>query len=234
MMVARSLDDLDRIAFRLSRTVRTQYPHLLTHGFTLADLEERLLPYREVRREMANAGTDAFEIALLRLVSGERGYVMTDPELQRASRDALLMSSPTVALIRSHATTSLTLAPVANTVGAERVAPPTDQVRPTSPSPASSLATQPDAPARAAERSASGSAQSANCGCRFCGNRLPERRSVTFCPHCGMDLTKRQCPACSTQLEVSWRFCVTCGRSAELPEMPARTERPATPARAAS
>ncbi len=41
---------------------------------------------------------------------------------------------------------------------------------------------------------------------------------MTFCPHCGMDMTKRQCPACSTELDVKWRFCVTCGRSADLPD----------------
>jgi hypothetical protein len=27
-----------------------------------------------------------------------------------------------------------------------------------------------------------------------------------------MDLTKRQCPACSTELDANWKFCVTCGR----------------------
>jgi predicted amidophosphoribosyltransferase len=50
---------------------------------------------------------------------------------------------------------------------------------------------------------------------------------MTFCPHCGMDMTKRQCPACSTELDVHWRFCVTCGRSADLPDI-------ATPIRRAS
>jgi hypothetical protein len=48
--------------------------------------------------------------------------------------------------------------------------------------------------------------------CRFCDNKLPQGRAITFCPFCGMDLTKRQCPACSTELEVNWRYCVTCGR----------------------
>ena len=58
------------------------------------------------------------------------------------------------------------------------------------------------------------------CGCRFCGGKLPESRKLTFCPHCGVNLTVRQCPACSTELEVNWRFCVTCGRGADVPELP--------------
>ena len=50
MSSARSLDDLDRLSFRLARVIRQQYPQLSSQGFTLIDLEERLLPFRETRR----------------------------------------------------------------------------------------------------------------------------------------------------------------------------------------
>ena len=206
-VVSRSLDDLDRLAFRLSRTVRTQYPHLLTQGFTLTDLEERLLPFREARREMADGGADAFERAVLRLIAGERGYLQTEPELQVACAQALTSPSPSMSLVRAWATTSLMLAQSANAVGTERMATP----------PATDIS----------ERTAVSKPDSKPCGCRYCGNRLPEKRHMTFCPHCGMDMTKRQCPACSTELDVNWRFCVTCGRSADLPDI-------ATPVRRAS
>lgn len=49
--------------------------------------------------------------------------------------------------------------------------------------------------------------------CRYCGQALPEGRPVTFCPHCGQNVTVQQCPACSTELEVGWRYCITCGRA---------------------
>ena len=49
--------------------------------------------------------------------------------------------------------------------------------------------------------------------CRYCGGALPVGRKVTFCPHCGQNLTVRHCPACSSELEIGWKFCVTCGRS---------------------
>ena len=50
------------------------------------------------------------------------------------------------------------------------------------------------------------------CDCRYCGAVLPRGRTVTFCPYCGQDVTVQQCPACSTELDVAWRFCVACGR----------------------
>jgi len=50
------------------------------------------------------------------------------------------------------------------------------------------------------------------CDCHFCGSVLPRGRSLTFCPHCGQNLTVRQCPACSAEVEMVWKFCVCCGR----------------------
>ena len=48
--------------------------------------------------------------------------------------------------------------------------------------------------------------------CQYCSGVLPEGRRISFCPHCGQNLTIIHCPACSTELEVGWRFCTTCGR----------------------
>lgn len=52
-------------------------------------------------------------------------------------------------------------------------------------------------------------------GCRYCGGELPDGRDAHFCPHCGQNLSIKQCPACSTELEVEWQFCITCGRQVE-------------------
>jgi predicted amidophosphoribosyltransferase len=43
---------------------------------------------------------------------------------------------------------------------------------------------------------------------------LPEGRNITYCPHCGQNLTVVNCPACGTELDVGWKFCTTCGRAA--------------------
>lgn len=194
-VVSRSLDDLDRLAFRLSRTVRTQYPHLLSQGFTLTDLEERLLPFREVRREMANAGPDAFESSMLRLISGERGYVATESALQEAARKALLLPSPSMSQVRAWASSQIQL--VSGTATPSRAATPVSVD--VFPLPSGMTVAAPAVTTSAA-------------ACRYCDSRLPHGRSITYCPHCGMDLTKRQCAACSTELEVGWKHCVTCGR----------------------
>lgn len=209
------MDDLDRLAFRLVRTIRQRFPHLREQGFTLTDLEETLLPFRDARREMADSGPEAWEITVLRLVGGERGYLSTDEELQHACRNALQLPSPTMALVRSWASSSLMLGPAALAVGTERVSGAFEAVmkgessgRPAVPLPVPAIVPTPPK---------SGAVQC----CRYCAGRLPEGRKLTFCPHCGLDLSKRQCPACSTHLDVDWRFCVTCGRSADLPEFPA-------------
>ena len=48
--------------------------------------------------------------------------------------------------------------------------------------------------------------------CRYCNGVLPSGRRITFCPHCGQNLTIINCHACGTELELGWKFCTTCGR----------------------
>jgi hypothetical protein len=209
------MDDLDRLAFRVARTVRTTYPHLLEHGFTLADLEETLAPYAQTRRELAIDGPSGYETTLLRLLSGERGYLATAPEVQEACRQALQSTSPSVSLVRAVASSALTLcsgafalaesgarAAVANTAAAPAAGVP--------------AAGAPVAGAPVASSAVAPAANRGSCDCPYCGGELPVGRSTRFCPRCGLDLTVRHCPACSTELERQWRFCVTCGREADV------------------
>lgn len=197
-----ALDDLDRLAFLLARTVRGQYPAWMTQGFTLGELESRLLPYREARHELADGSQAHFEQLVLRLLVGERGYLLTDPALRDRARQALANPSPTLALVQPLASTRVVLARPSAGIGGDG--------RPVSPA-------RSPAPAVAAlephERSPD--LRLAGSPCVQCGGALPEHRRLCFCPHCGCDLHRRQCPACSTELERGWRFCVTCGRSAE-------------------
>jgi hypothetical protein len=228
------MDDLDRLAFRLVRTIRQRFPQLREQGFSLTDLEETLLPFRDARREMANTSADAFEKTMLRLVSGERGYVITPDELSRACHNALGLSSPTMAQVRSWAAECLTLGPAALEIGTERVSGAFDAVRAAGGTIGGGAMLQAIVPGHTVSPSAGVPRMTLSAnprpmplrGCRYCGGRLPDGRQATFCVHCGLDLSKRQCPACSTQLDVAWRFCVTCGRSADLPEFPALVATP--------
>ena len=53
--------------------------------------------------------------------------------------------------------------------------------------------------------------------CRYCGGQLPSDRRITYCPHCGQNLTVVNCLACGTELDLGWKFCTTCGRPATGP-----------------
>lgn len=231
LLEGRAHDDVDRLAYHLSRVVRTQFPQLETHGFTLTDLEERLLPFRDARREMADGTPRAYETGLLRLLSGERGFLVTDPALQAACRRALSMAAPAYALVRGFASSPVRLGPEPAWREAALTTPPWRATA--RPVVVDDAVTFPSAPHRATPerfdlfpaptrrgplpmanpQPTAESATSASC-CRYCAASLPGR-DVTFCPHCGTDLTKRQCPACSTELEAQWKFCVTCGRGNE-------------------
>ena len=50
--------------------------------------------------------------------------------------------------------------------------------------------------------------------CPSCNEVLPPGRAITFCPHCGQNVTTAHCPACGSELEVGWKFCPVCGRPA--------------------
>lgn len=230
------MDDLDRLAFRLVRTVRNNYPQLLNQEFTLTDLEERLLPFRDARREMSNTGPEAWEVNLLRMVSGERAYLKTDADLQLACRQSLSLPSPTLALVRPWSAATLRIGEAAVNLGNDRMHPPAGDefagtaiglefapsaLRLSTPSSVDAKAVTQEhvVPSVETRRNTPG-VLLRNCGCRFCGGKLPESRKLTFCPHCGVNLTVRQCPACSTELDVNWRFCVTCGRGSDVPELP--------------
>jgi hypothetical protein len=112
----------------------------------------------------------------------------------------------------------------------------------TSPRSSSSAATAPSLAAQPAPRRSSASAASASTTptsrtppspvsarptqtivpqagehCRYCNGALPGGRRITFCPHCGQNLTVVNCLACGTELELGWKFCTTCGRPVTTP-----------------
>jgi hypothetical protein len=255
------MDELDRIHRRLVHNLRTGFPDLLGRPFEVGELYTTLIPYRHNRRELELDTNQDYEHALLRLLAGERGYLIGDPQMQADLRAELDSPNPDLTKFRAYATTMVSIAPD----GARTVEPPVVR-RPGSggsvaiPSnPAPLPASPPPAPARAAmaERPtlgvpdqaapATGAAAPrpaapasappaappirdatpqptlaatgqrsivASGACRYCRGELPEGRNITFCPHCGQNLTVQNCPACGTELDVGWKFCTTCGRTA--------------------
>jgi Double zinc ribbon len=247
------MDDLDRLFRRLVQNVHSSYPDYMTRPFRVSELYQHIIPYRNNRGEMGIEMNGDYEVALMRLLSGERGYLSGDGVMQASMRDELATSNPDTTAFRLHATAMVALAPEAvrrldqYLSGRETKGTPRDSraiapggagggggARPSAavaaaaprasagvPQPARPL-TPSDAPLIAARRSvggedaanivAGGTVDDNTAECRYCAGALPTGRKVVFCPHCGQNLSVQHCPACSTELELGWKFCTTCGR----------------------
>jgi hypothetical protein len=207
---SRHLDDLDRLALRLARVVHATYPQLASKAFPMGELERRLIPFQEVRRELSRDGADCYELALLRLLTGERGYLVAPDDAQQTARRALAMAAPSLAMLKPLSAVAVQLgdgiaqlmATAGIAVGAHHEEAGSHRT------PALSLVV---------DRQATPAKPRKTACCRYCSGSLPSGRRITFCPHCGLDLTIRHCPACSTTLDLDWRFCVSCGRGVDAP-----------------
>lgn len=236
------MDDLDRVFHRLVSNIRHRHAEYLTLPFTVQELYETLIPYRHHRRELGIETNQDYEIAVSRLLSGERDYLLADQSMQEKLRAELLSGHGDPGAFRDFANAKVSLAPEALrriralTASGTDAAAPTD-VEGKSQSRASSgaVATAPaavnktfpvsspppppsdSAPVEAAKAAPAALSSMMNAsvpeGCRFCGGTLPEGRNVVYCPHCGNNLSVSRCPACGSELEKGWKFCVTCGRS---------------------
>jgi hypothetical protein len=229
------MDELDRMYRRLVHNIRAGFPDLLSQPMEVASVYQHLIPYRLNRRELGLESADEYELTLTRLLSGARGLLQGDPEMQAALRSELDSPNPDLSAFRAFGTARVQLAPGAVS---ELDAQGSSEL---TASPASSHAAPPPPPrqqadlaGRATEEIATASTAAPpaavtpkaavvtriapsvrRSGCRYCGGELPEGRAVHFCPHCGQNLTVKQCPACSAELEVEWQFCITCGRQVE-------------------
>src|SRR5205814_4048851 len=110
-------DDLDRLFERLVRVLADEAPGRLAVPFPAAEVYERLVPYRSNRSALKVATHQDYEMAVLRLLSGERGYVSLDPaEVQEALRHEAAEVNPDPSLFRQFPDAVLSL----NRLAAER------------------------------------------------------------------------------------------------------------------
>lgn len=262
------MDDLDRVFHRLVSNIRHRHAEYLTLPFTVQELYENLIPYRHHRRELGIETNQDYEIAVTRLLSGERDYLLSDPEMRDKLQAELSSVHIDTGAFREFAGAKVSLAPEAlrriraltvpagdnagapgspassgdrgpgnaTTASEERagtgpadnpsaavpgvasgaaVSPPPapdgfSATFPLSPAPA-----VPDAPAPHETPAAISSLMNVSVpeGCPFCAATLPEGRVVSYCPSCGNNLSVSRCPGCGGELEMGWKYCVTCGRS---------------------
>jgi hypothetical protein len=217
-----TMDELDRLfgllVDALARETRVAVP------FPAADIYERLVPYRSNRSRLNVATHQDYEMAVLRLLAGERGYLQLEPDTVRdAMQREIATINPDPAYFRSFPDAQV----MVNGRAAERMlqaerayAPPSEEyddendlvdTTGENPIPAPPVPTPFVHPARfRIARPADGPGEYQ---CEYCGGVLPANRDVRFCPHCGQpqegDL---KCPACGSAVDVGWAYCLSCGK----------------------
>lgn len=213
-------DELDRLfeclVQVLARDARLAVP------FPAAEIYERLVPYRSNRSRIKVATHQDYEMTVLRLLAGERGYVRLEPEEVREGMQREIGSvNPDAALFRNFPDAQV----MVNRIAAERFlrgeaayAPPSaaaerEEEEPAASADESSAVPRPSPPSDSSpfelDEPEGGSNQ-----CPYCGGMLPASRKVNFCPHCGQPPSgELKCPVCGAEVDVGWAYCVGCGRA---------------------
>jgi hypothetical protein len=198
------MDALDQMFRVLVRTLRTKQPALLTAPFTVADLYQQILPYRHFRRELALETNQEYEMTLMELLSGARGYLDVDEQLRDELGKELQSPSPEPSRVREFAEAHVAIKPSALAVTES----PAGAATPNRTSPVAA-----SAGAKSIENASAPSGPAGASRCRYCGGDLPSGRVLHFCPHCGQNLQVLNCPACGAEVEAGWKFCVACGKA---------------------
>ena len=105
------MDDLDRIFHRLVSNIRHRHSEYLTTPFTVQELYETLIPYRHHRRELGIETNQDYEIAMTRLLSGERDYLLTDQAMRDKLKSEIESRNMDPGAFREFAGSKVSLAP---------------------------------------------------------------------------------------------------------------------------
>jgi len=208
-----SLDPLFRL---LVQTLSAQDAPRLHQPIILNQLMDELVPYRVARRELDVHTAEDYETLILRLCSGEGAYVEADPAAQEAMAAELRKPLPDLGLLRVWGDTAVQLRPdplreVMKGNPEARYAPPTAKPAVTwKADPVVELRTPPAAETPAPEPPAAEEGRP-TVRCPFCGGILPPRMAINFCPHCGMGQDAGTCRTCGADIDVGWRYCISCG-----------------------
>lgn len=205
------MDALEQMFHVLVRTLRERNPALLTAPFTVGELHSQILPYRHFRRELGLETNQQYELVLMELLTGARGFLDVDERLRDELGKELMSGHPEPSRVRAFADAHVSV----NAAAQARV----PEARP-SPARTSTPQAAPPAMPRASTPAAHGAVNDAVRGgdssrCRYCGRDLPTGgdRPVNFCPNCGQNLQVLNCPACGAEVEAGWKFCVACGKA---------------------
>lgn len=212
----RMSDELDRLfeclVEALARETRIAVP------FVASEVYERLVPYRSNRSRLKVATHQDYEMAVLRLLAGERGYVRLEPEEVREGMKRELTSvNPDPTYFRNFPDARVMVnrrAAEQFLVGELLYAPPTPDISPAQIEPEGEGKEPEETPVPSIVPLPFSMDGTSLNQCPYCGGSLPVGRKMNFCPHCGQPPSgELKCPACGSEVDVGWAYCVSCGRA---------------------
>ncbi len=230
------MDDLDRLYLAMVETLRREKPSALREPLRVLELHERLIPYRRVRNRVGFVSNDDYEIALTRLLSGERNYIEGDRDMQAELSAGLAEIMPDTRRYLAFPETRVWLNPrqipppgdtryappelreaarsSAEGAGAQSASAPesAEKEDDDAEEPAAALAAEVNPPvsgADAIDASVVEESREHFDECPRCKGELPD--AADYCPHCGCRLLPDSCQTCGAQLEPTWSFCARCG-----------------------
>ncbi len=104
------VDQLERLFQVLVRRVRDVRPENLSRPFEVADILRTFVPYRATRADVGVEAAEDYEVLVLRLLSGERGFVFADDAMQEDLRRELDTGNPDLRALHAYGTAQVTLA----------------------------------------------------------------------------------------------------------------------------
>jgi len=180
------MDDLDRLFQRLVHNIRNGHAEYLSVPFSVQELYDTLVPYRHYRRDLGIETNQDYEVAVTRLLSGEKGYVRADKAMQDRLKQELSTPNSDGGAFRDYAETRISLSPDAlQKLG---VTVPAQNAGGYAGGNGNS-----GAPGQTGTSFVVPGSMEVAEGCRFCGGTLPDGRAVTYCPHCGQNLAAKHC-----------------------------------------
>jgi len=229
-------DPLDLLFHRLVENLAALDPDALHRPFPVADIADRLVPYRTHRKVLGVDTGEDYEMTVLRLLAGEGGYLDVYPaEVREAFVAEAAAGNPDTGIFRRFPEATALLAPerVAEVRGGDAPIPvaaeaepvftpehePVDGPAPADDTPGDDVPADEPLPFMLADEGEEGAPPAArareidrSAPCSYCGGPLPVGRTVLFCPHCGQNVGVVHCPTCGSELDVGWTFCITCGQ----------------------
>jgi hypothetical protein len=227
-------DEVERFFRHLVDVLSETEPERLKRPIQVSEIYQSVLPYRHHRSALGFDTNEDYEMALLRLLAGDGGFLTIDPpEVQDLLAEEAQSINPNPGAFREYAAARVYLnsgAVRTVTEAHEAYAPPPDdeeegdglpeklryeEESPFAPGPAVLDITTAKIPAldeRPGEADPEGrKAPYTRSTCAYCGEDLPQGRTVKFCPFCGRDLRIIDCESCGAELQAGWRYCINCG-----------------------